>query len=306
MVCIVKTLFFYLFLFLFVIFSETALAKVYFYTDSDGVTHFTDTTEDAEDDGYSVTEYEDIDEDHENDVLLSYNSVTQEVVIENQLYSPISVILKTSNENAIETDIKFDEIFTVPEHSTMSLGHIFSFDTSQNFTLTRQFSIGTPTSIEKLDTDELQIPFRGKFRVTQANGGSYSHRGPKNFYSIDVAMPIGTPIYAARSGKVVDMKMHFTKAGLNPEAHAMANYIRLRHSDGTMTVYVHLNPNSQRVKLGDFVNAGEMIAESGNTGYTSGPHLHFAVQKNNGVTTVSIPFKFNGNISPKMNTYLSN
>ena len=282
------------------------IAKVYFYTDSEGITHFTDSTEDAEEDGYAISEYEDLDEDHEDEVLLSYNSLTQEVMIENQLYSPISVILKVSNESAVETDIKFNEIFTVEANSTQSLGHIYSFDPSADFSLTRQFSIGTPTSIEKSDTGELQIPFRGKFRVSQANGGTYSHRGPKNFYAIDVAMPIGTPIYAARAGKVVDMKMHFTKAGLDPAAHGKANYIRLRHSDGTMTVYVHLNPNSQKVRLGDYVNGGDQIADSGNTGYTSGPHLHFAVQRNNGISTVSIPFKFYGNIEPRIGMWISN
>lgn len=282
------------------------LAKVYFYTDSDGITHFTDSTEDAEQDGYAISEYEDLDEDHEDEVLLSYNSVTQEVMIENQLYSPISVILKVSNENAVDTDIKFNEIFTVEANSTQSLGHIFSFDTTSDFSLTRQFSIGTPTNIQKSDTGELQIPFRGKFRITQANGGTYSHRGPKNFYAVDVAMPIGTPVYAARAGKVVDMKMYFTKAGLDPAAHGKANYIRLRHNDGTMTVYVHLKPNSNKVSLGDEVSAGDLIAESGNTGYTTGPHLHFAVQRNNGISTVSIPFKFYGTLSPKMGTWISN
>ena len=301
-----KNIIYYLLFFAALLWGNTGITKVYFYTDSQGVTHFTDSTEDAEEDGYTVTEYEDLDEDHEDEVLLSYNALTQEVMIENQLYSPISVILKATNEDTIETDIKFDEIFTVEANTTKSLGHIYSFDSTADFSLTRQFSIGTPTAINKSDTGELQIPFRGKFRVTQANGGSFSHRGPKNFYAIDVAMPIGTPIYAARAGKVVDMKMYFTKSGLDPAAHGKANYIRLRHDDGTMTVYVHLKPNSERVKLGDYVGGGEQIAESGNTGYTSGPHLHFAVQRNNGIATVSIPFKVYGTLEPKIGMWISN
>ena len=251
-----KNIIYYLLFFAALLWGNTGITKVYFYTDSQGVTHFTDSTEDAEEDGYTVTEYEDLDEDHEDEVLLSYNALTQEVMIENQLYSPISVILKATNEDTIETDIKFDEIFTVEANTTKSLGHIYSFDSTADFSLTRQFSIGTPTAINKSDTGELQIPFRGKFRVTQANGGT--------------------------------------------------NYIRLRHDDGTMTVYVHLKPNSERVKLGDYVGGGEQIAESGNTGYTSGPHLHFAVQRNNGIATVSIPFKFYGTLEPKIGMWISN
>lgn len=293
-------------IFLALCWSSYVTAKVYYYVDDKGVTHFTDSAEDGREDGYSVNEIEELDENHEDEVLLTYDAATKEVLIENRLYSPISVILKASHEDTIDTDIEFDHIFTVEGNSVSSLGHIYSFDASADFSLTREFSIGNPTSMDKLDSDELQIPFKGKFRVTQAHGGAFSHRGPKNRYAIDVSMPIGTPIYAARAGKVVDMKMYFTKAGLDPAAHGKANYIRLRHSDGTMTIYVHLKANSNRVVLGQEVSAGEMIAESGNTGYTTGPHLHFAVQHNNGVSTVSIPFKFYGEIVPKAGTMLGN
>ena len=243
-------------------------AKVYFYTDSEGITHFTDSTEDAEEDGYAISEYEDLDEDHEDEVLLSYNSLTQEVMIENQLYSPISVILKVSNESAVETDIKFNEIFTVEANSTQSLGHIYSFDPSADFSLTRQFSIGTPTSIEKSDTGELQIPFRGKFRVSQANGGTYSHRGPKNFYAIDVAMPIGTPIYAALDGTV-------TAVGYNA---TYGNYVIITHHSGYKTLYGHMK--STACRKGNFVYTNTVIGYVGSTGMSTGPHLHFTVYKN--------------------------
>ncbi len=294
------------FMLIFVLCTSISFAKVYYYIDGKGITHFTDSAEDGKEDGYNVNEIEDLDENHDDDVLLTYDAATKEVLLENKLYSPISVILKASNEDTIDTDIEFDHIFTVEGNSVASLGHIFSFDASADFSLTREFSIGNPTSMDKLDSDELQIPFKGRFKVTQANGGSFSHRGPKNRYAIDVSMPIGTPIYAARAGKVVDMKMYFTKAGLDPAAHGKANYIRLRHADGTMTIYVHLKANSNTVVLGQEVRSGQMIAESGNTGYTTGPHLHFAVQHNNGVSTVSIPFKFYGEIAPVSGMMLGN
>lgn len=279
--------------------SPGALAKVYFFIDEKGVTHYTDTAAEGLDGGYDVGEIDEVDESHEDDVLLTYDAVSSEVLIENKLYSPISVILKASDESAVDTDIRFNQIFTVEGNSVVSLGHIYEIDETRNFTLTREFSIGTPTKIEQLKSDEFLIPFKGTYRVTQAPGGKFSHKGPKNRYAVDVSMPVGTPIYAARDGRVVDMKMHFTKAGLDPAAHGKANYIRLRHSDGTMTVYVHLKHQSQTVSLGQTVRAGDMIARSGNTGYTTGPHLHFAVQHNNGVSTVAIPFKFQGGIVPK-------
>jgi len=73
-----------------------------------------------------------------------------------------------------------------------------------------------------------------------------------------------------------------------------ANIIRIVHDDGTLSLYAHLNWNSIRVKPGDRVKAGQYIADSGNTGFTSGPHLHFSVQRNAGLEIESLPVVFKG------------
>ena len=59
-----------------------------------------------------------------------------------------------------------------------------------------------------------------------------------------------------------------------------ANVVRVLHDDGTMALYVHLNWNTIRVVPGQRVRRGEYLADSGNTGFTTGPHLHFVVQRN--------------------------
>jgi murein DD-endopeptidase MepM/ murein hydrolase activator NlpD len=56
-----------------------------------------------------------------------------------------------------------------------------------------------------------------------------------------------------------------------------ANYVIVRHSDGTYGEYLHLQPNAAMVRLGETVQAGQPIAHSGNSGYSSRPHLHFGV-----------------------------
>ena len=67
----------------------------------------------------------------------------------------------------------------------------------------------------------------------------------------------------------------------------------VQHPDGTMAHYCHLAPNSSKVRVGTKVRAGELLAASGNTGFTSGPHLHFAVFKaRNGHGRETIPVKF--------------
>jgi murein DD-endopeptidase MepM/ murein hydrolase activator NlpD len=82
---------------------------------------------------------------------------------------------------------------------------------------------------------------------------------------IDIANSIGTPILAASDGVVID-------AG--PTA-GYGIWVKLRHSDGTVTLYGHLS--AVLVNIGERVYAGDQIAKMGNTGNSTGPHLHFEV-----------------------------
>jgi murein DD-endopeptidase MepM/ murein hydrolase activator NlpD len=60
------------------------------------------------------------------------------------------------------------------------------------------------------------------------------------------------------------------------ECNKYTNYITIMHSDGTFGVYAHIKYNGSKCKLGDYVKKGDVIAYSGNTGWSNGPHLHFA------------------------------
>src|SRR5439155_19393249 len=73
-----------------------------------------------------------------------------------------------------------------------------------------------------------------------------------------------------------------------------ANYLVIRQPDGTLANYGHLQKGGIRVKAGQQVYAGDLIALSGNTGFTSGPHLHFSVFKTrpDGGGRASIPVRF--------------
>lgn len=68
--------------------------------------------------------------------------------------------------------------------------------------------------------------------------------------------------------------------------------MRILHDDGTMGVYLHMMKGSVTVREGQRVGAGSPIARSGNTGNSTGPHLHFVVQRNVGLAVESIPFEF--------------
>jgi hypothetical protein len=131
--------------------------------------------------------------------------------------------------------------------------------------------------------------------VTQAYPDRITHGDPSSDYAIDFEMPIGTGVHAARAGIVMEVAGDYFQSTPEPEnGIAPANLVRILHDDGTMAVYAHLNVHSIRVVPGQRVDRGERIADSGNTGFSTGPHLHFVVQRNAGGAIVSVPVEFAG------------
>jgi murein DD-endopeptidase MepM/ murein hydrolase activator NlpD len=112
--------------------------------------------------------------------------------------------------------------------------------------------------------------------VSQGYNGGMSHKG-LTAYAIDFPLPVGTPIYAAREGVVVGAEGSNTLGAASPEYRRYANYVIVEHDDGTMGNYYHLRQGGAAVRIGEKVKKGQLIAYSGNTGYTSGAHLHFSV-----------------------------
>lgn len=133
-----------------------------------------------------------------------------------------------------------------------------------------------------------------EFRVTQAYPAHVTHVDPASAYAIDIEMPVGTQIYAARGGTVIEVASQYFEASADPHRATQANVVRVLHADGTMSLYAHLNWDSIRVRPGQIVERGEYIADSGNTGFSTGPHLHFVVQRNSGLKLESLPVEFAG------------
>jgi murein DD-endopeptidase MepM/ murein hydrolase activator NlpD len=139
------------------------------------------------------------------------------------------------------------------------------------------------------------LPYRnGPFRVIQAAHGAFSHNaGTADAEAIDWAMPVGTPVYPARPGTVIGIRSDCTLGGPDKKWMLDCNYVILKHEDGTMAEYLHLQYNGVLVRLGDRVTQEQPIALSGNTGYTTEPHLHFAVfTLDAGTASRSLPLTF--------------
>jgi len=161
------------------------------------------------------------------------------------------------------------------------------------YTYTNYYKLGSHYA-QHQNSYVYQLPYApgSKFRVTQGYNGTFSHTGP-NKYSIDWKMPEGTPVYAARGGTVVKVKDDSATGGPSLKYDSFNNYVLIRHEDGTLGHYCHLQKGACGVKAGQLVHAGQLIGRSGNTGFSSGPHLHFCVYKTrNGRERQSIPVKF--------------
>ncbi len=140
----------------------------------------------------------------------------------------------------------------------------------------------------------LQLPFPAdrRFLVGQGFHGQSTHGTVQNEFAVDINMPEGTPVLAARDGVVMEVEENFWGHGQKEYYLDRANRVRLLHEDGSMTVYAHLGFEQVAVQPGQVVLVGELLGYSGNTGYSSGPHLHFAVQAIVNDELVSLPFRF--------------
>lgn len=138
----------------------------------------------------------------------------------------------------------------------------------------------------------LPYPSGQAYKIIQGFHGAFSHTGDDEF-ALDFGMPIGTPILACRGGTVAHVEHRFTKAGTTDYYRNRVNVIRIRHSDNTIGEYDHLRPQGAVVAAGDVVKAGQLIGYSGNTGFSTGPHLHFVVYRaQDGRKRQSYPVRF--------------
>ena len=107
-------------------------------------------------------------------------------------------------------------------------------------------------------------------------------------------MAEGTPVLAARGGRVVGVKEDSDEGGWSREFARHGNYVRILHKDGTRAKYLPPKLDRAVVEVGHRVARGDLIAYSGDTGWSAFPHLHFQVDRLDPGTRrwTSIPVKF--------------
>jgi murein DD-endopeptidase MepM/ murein hydrolase activator NlpD len=142
------------------------------------------------------------------------------------------------------------------------------------------------------------------FMFTQvADGRVTTHFTKSTLNAIDIAMPVGIPVLAARSGVVEALEADHRSG---PEDEAITyegNFVRVRHDDGTAATYAHLGAHDIAVKAGEPVREGQLLAYSGASGDVSQPHLHFVVTRTRKNASgwseeISVPVQFYVGVPP--------
>lgn len=213
------------------------------------------------------------------------------MVAVNECRCPVEFAIKVKDADGAERVAQA----VVPERSQKLLIEVPTPPGTGKFAFDYGYVIGEPGS-----THAPPRPYRApfataqSFTVSQAPPSAVTHVDLASRYAVDIAMPVGTAVHAAREGLVINVAHKFFAGGLKPQLGDEANFVQILHDDGTTAIYAHLQMDTIRVRPGQRVERGQYIANSGNTGFSSGPHLHFVVVRNAGFRSESVPVTFAG------------
>jgi hypothetical protein len=268
--------------------------NIYKYQDENGIWHFTDRAP-AQEVPFETVYME---REPEPRIKLRQEGTKESpvYVLFNDFWGPVEVELQLTDAVNILSEPQLPARFVIPGQKEQVLVGLEPLNPNLGFQYRLKMGSvpGSPISQPVADIIALP-PFAPgeEYPISQGFQGEKTHLTPDSEFAIDIAMPIGTAIHAARSGTVMDVEEDFNKGGTDVKQFAdKANHVRILHEDGTMALYAHLDLASVSVRPGARIRAGQRIARSGNTGFSSGPHLHFAIQQNTGMQLISLPFKF--------------
>jgi murein DD-endopeptidase MepM/ murein hydrolase activator NlpD len=281
------------FLILLLLATDGFAKKLYKYQDPQGNWHFTDK---KPEEGQKF-ESRQLKSEPKRHVWLerSGEKSKPEYYIRNTYHAPIEVEVKFTEYENVYAKPELPNRFVVEPGESSTLFQVAGINEfkSWKFKLEYRYTIGSPLAEHQADTIYVPpIAANGRFQISQGFGGKFSHTNEQNQYAVDIVMPVGTPVHAAREGVVMDVENDYFQSGTKKAYKSRANSIRILHEDGSMAIYAHLALEKAQVYAGLKVWAGQLIGYSGNTGFSTGPHLHFAVQVNQGMKLASVPFKF--------------
>jgi murein DD-endopeptidase MepM/ murein hydrolase activator NlpD len=266
--------------------------KLFKYKDANGVSVYTDRQPDSAQ-PYEQSKLTKRFEPPEVQLFQREDNAGLALIAKNTFYAPIELAYRLSQLQNVASNAPRDGLTVLPPRSEVPVIEVGKAVPGQNIAFQYEFRFlpGEPKA-EHRPAQPYRLPFAlsTTVPVSQAFPDTTTHGDPGSQYAIDFVMPVGT-----HEGVVIEVASDFFEHGTDRKADGpRANVVRVLHDDGTMSLYGHLNWNSIRVVPGQHVTRGEYVADSGNTGFTTGPHLHFVVQRNRGGALVSVPIEFAG------------
>jgi murein DD-endopeptidase MepM/ murein hydrolase activator NlpD len=275
--------------------ADVRAAKIYKYEAEDGSLSFTDKYDDSK----GLVNVEQV-EPYEPKYRINIDKVGGDadfkLVAYNEYYGPVEIRFDLKNSENMASNYRFPCSFVVKSREKRDLFSMQIVDQNKgaSYAYTTGIVIGDPAAVHE-DNRLYSLPIAvkdvGRVCISQGFNGSSTHYDVQNRYAMDIPAPEGTSVRAARAGMVMDVANDYFRTGKDSKLLSRANYVRILHDDGTMALYAHLQLESIQVHMGRRVETGQIIARVGSTGYSSGPHLHFVVQKNFGGELRAVPFR---------------
>ena len=187
------------------------------------------------------------------------DSLERQIELNNKFYKSIEDVLSGKTDEFIERD-------NIPIDSSLNEKNLFSISPNSEDSILRNYV----DSQDKFNLTKNELVIENKMFFSPIKGDiTQPFNFEENHFAIDVAADIGTPVKSILDGKIL-----FSEWSVDT-----GHVIIVDHGDNIVSVYKH---NSKSLKeQNDFVQAGEVIAYSGNQGsLSSGPHLHFELWKN--------------------------
>jgi len=223
------------------------------------------------------------------------------IVARNNGPAPVSVKISLPDSRNIAPDRPFPVFAVVPPGGgTLYLARIRPAMAGVGYTFNTQTSWMLGDFNARQSPDAMyRLPYKDgtAFPIGQAPGGPITtHTNLDSLHAVDIGMPEGAPVVAAREGVVIYTEASQVYGGQSPDMMTKANEVRIMHLDGTIAVYAHLAHGGVYLYPGQRVMAGTQIGLAGSTGFSSGPHLHFVIQtverSGDSLRMVSQPFQF--------------
>lgn len=253
-----------------------------------------------------------------NEILVQKSLITrlqvQQVLFQKQLHDLINYVLLMLN--TLEFSFFLPLLALPSQHRPRELDNIYIFpripiERNRNSKHSDPLDLSTSSWVKQKYLSQVHLPkptvasplegfchpLNGKGYLLQGIR-SGTHQGRME-YAYDLGSPIGTPVYAMRAGRVIGVRDKYPDAGGGKENAFRFNYVQLEHPNGYRSSYIHLQQGFRRrvsIKAGDWVKAGELIAYTGNSGWSTAPHLHIEVSQVNRRSKFSqtVPFNISG------------